>query len=318
MASLSTRPARFDRVARLYRAMEYVSFGTALERCRFSHLPLLTRKSRALVIGDGDGRFLARLLTANAAIHADVVDASPAMLGLLRARLARLGAQGRTLTICADARNLNLPSAAYDLVVTHFFLDCLTPAETQRLIDRVQPALRDGACWLVSEFQVPEKGRAMAWFARCVIAALYVAFRLLTGLRVREIAPWRDLLARSGFSRKEAYTGLGGMLVSELWEFRQTTARLRAESHREVLISEEYASPSDPLPGIDPGTLPSPAPGPEPEPDPAPGPPPDPDPEPYPGPVPVPQPVTRSALSSAGRCGPPCDEIACGIGRSSL
>jgi ubiquinone/menaquinone biosynthesis C-methylase UbiE len=266
--------------------MEYITFGAALERCRFAHLPSLSSKRRALVIGDGDGRFLARLLAANPDIHADVVDASPAMLQLLRARLAKQGAASRALTICADARNLQLPPAAYDLVVTHFFLDCLTPAEAESLIARVRPALADGATWLVSEFQVPETPRVTAWFARCIIATLYASIRLLTGLRVRQIPPWRELLAAAGFQRVASRTGLGGLLVSERWEFPQATGSQPADFQREVQTSAEFAASTGPLPGIDPGPLPSP------EPDPPVGPPPDPDPEPYPGPVPIPQPVT--------------------------
>jgi SAM-dependent methyltransferase len=279
------RAPGFDRIAPLYRAMEYLSFGRVLERCRFFYLPRLSNARRALVLGDGDGRFLARLLAANPQLHADAIDASPAMLRLLESRAARAGARHRVSTHCADARAF-APANTYDLVVTHFFLDCLAPAEVVSLIARLRPHLVPGARWLVSEFQVPTHNRACAWIARRIIASLYAAFRLLTGLRVSQIPPWQDFLSCAGFARQACRLWLGGLLVSELW---QATDFLTPQSHQPVTSPDIRLRD---VPGIDPGPLPSPDPKPDPESDPAPGPPPDPDTEPWPGPLPTPQPVT--------------------------
>lgn len=215
--SAPPRLPQFNRVARLYQPGEYLSFGPLLERCRYFHLPALARSRRALVLGDGDGRFLARLLAAHPALHADAVDLSASMLRLLRNRARRSGTEPRLTTFCADARTFPLPAVRYDLVVTHFFLDCLTEAEAARLIARLQPHLAPGALWLVSEFQIPEGSRTRAALARCLIAALYSVFRLLTGLRVRSLPPWKPLLARAAFRREASQTFLGGLLVSELW-----------------------------------------------------------------------------------------------------
>lgn len=210
-------PARFDRVAQIYRAMEYLSFGPMLQRTRCAHLPDLANAERALVLGDGDGRFLARLLMMSPNLHADAVDASPVMLRLLRDRVIRGGAQTRLRTACADARTFQPAQATYDLIVTNFFLDCLTPAETGQLIARIRPHLAGHARWLVSEFQISPNGALTAGFSRVIIAALYAAFRRLTGMRVRQIPPWRELLTQAAFKRQHTWSALGGLLVSELW-----------------------------------------------------------------------------------------------------
>lgn len=246
---------RFDRVAHLYRAMEYLSFGPMLECCRFFHLPSLGAARRALVIGDGDGRFLARLLAQNRALQADAVDASPAMLRRLASRAIRIGAQHRVATFCADACAFAPPATGYDLVATHFFLDCLTGEEAATLILRILPHLAPGAVWLVSEFQVPAGSRLRAWLSRQTIAGLYAAFGLLTGLSVRQIPPWRDLLAQAGFTRGTSRTWLGGMLVSELWESPRATASGVAQPQLEMSESPQRAGS---LSGIDPGPEPAP------------------------------------------------------------
>lgn len=215
-------PRHFDRVAAIYQPGEYLTFGPLLERCRFTFIPELAAARRALVLGDGDGRFLARLFAAAPALHAHAVDASPAMLRRLRARATRLGAAHRLATTCADLRDFTPPATqhgpSYDLVASHFFLDCLTPREAGALAARLRPHLAPGAFWVVSEFEVPAAGPLRAALGRLTIAALYAAFRLLTGLRVRRIPPWRDALIHAGFVRRASHSFLGGLLVSELWQ----------------------------------------------------------------------------------------------------
>ena len=74
------RQPDFNRLARCYRWLERLTFGDALWRCRCAFLDE-TRSSRvALALGDGDGRFTARLLEVNPTIHVDAVDSSDAML----------------------------------------------------------------------------------------------------------------------------------------------------------------------------------------------------------------------------------------------
>lgn len=222
---------RFDRVARIYRPMEYLSFGPMLERCRFALIPRLAECRRALIFGDGDGRVVARMLAAFPEMKAQAVDASPAMLRLLTQRVERGGARERLRVSCVDARVFS-PDERYDLVVTHFFLDCLTEEETRELIGSVRGSLVSGARWVVSEFEVGGGGPVRRGAFRLIVTGLYAAFRLLTGLRTRRIPPWRELLAGAGFVAVERRTYLGGLLVSELWQLAGTTAAAGCSSQR--------------------------------------------------------------------------------------
>jgi ubiquinone/menaquinone biosynthesis C-methylase UbiE len=231
VAEIAAQP-QFDRIARVYRAMEYLSLGPMLERCRFYFVPRLVNCRHALVLGDGDGRFAARLLAASPHLQAEAVDLSTVMLGLLRRRVSREHAEDRLTTTCADARSFEPASSGYDLIATHFFLDCLTEPEAHDLIARLRPHLASGAQWVVSEFQIPEAGRVRVWLARAIITGLYAAFRLLTGLTVRQIPPWRTLLSRHGFVRKDTRSWVGGLLVAELWELPEATLPRAARSHQ--------------------------------------------------------------------------------------
>ncbi|MGB8028593.1 MAG: methyltransferase domain-containing protein [Terracidiphilus sp.] len=209
-----TRTPNFDRVAKIYRWMELWTFGPLLSRCRTALFPELASTHRALVLGDGDGRFTAELLRANSEVRIDAVDASPAMLEALLRR-AEANAR-RVYAHCADAREWQPENAQYDLVVTHFFLDCLTTEECRALAARLRDALSPSAMWIVSEFAIPE-----GWFGRIVagplISVLYRAFGVLTGLRIRSLPDYRAALRDAGFALARQRTRLRGLLVSEMW-----------------------------------------------------------------------------------------------------
>jgi SAM-dependent methyltransferase len=208
--------ADFNRLASLYRWMEWITFGPFLWKCRCAFLSEIKNRKSALILGDGDGRFTARLLNHNPHISVDAVDASDAMLRSLR-RLAGRNAL-RIRTRLADARLLNLPTTAnFDLVVTHFFLDCLITAEVASLATRLRERMLPGAAWLVSEFAVPDTpfGR---FIAAPLVSALYLAFRLLTGLRIRRLPDHPKALRAAGFVLSKQRKFLRGLLVSEIWE----------------------------------------------------------------------------------------------------
>lgn len=209
-------PVNFDAIARPYRWMEYGSFGRALERCRTHFLAEIADRRCALVLGDGDGRFLARLIAANPELCADAVDISPAMLRLLTRRVAGVApdAAGRVRACQASALDF-APGGPYDLVVTHFFLDCLTQPEVERLCGRLVPHLAPNAVWVVSDFRIP--AGAMHWPARGLVRLLYLGFRLLTGLRTTRLPDYSSALGGGGFSRTTQHLSLGGLLTTEMW-----------------------------------------------------------------------------------------------------
>lgn len=214
MASEPNPPPNFNRLVHFYRWMELASFGPWLWRCRCAFLDSLVDCRRALVLGDGDGRFTARLLRINPEIHIDAVDASFAMLEALVQRAGRDAARVRPYWV--DARHWQPAKPPYDLVVAHFFLDCLTGAEVQSLAAPLRHAVSPSALWVVSEFAIPA-GRFGRLIAAPVVSFLYRAFGILTGLKLRALPDHRTALLQSGFTLEKQRTWLGGLLVSELW-----------------------------------------------------------------------------------------------------
>lgn len=200
-----------DAIAPYYAAMEFAVFGRALERCRFHFLPELADARRALVLGDGDGRFLRELLRASPALEADYVDRSAKMLGLARHAAGEERARYWQADLLRDA----VPAGGHDLVAAHFFFDCFDAAALSTVVQRVRDA-SPSSRWLVSEFAIPE-GRFLSGPSRALIAAMYSFFGLTTGLRTRSLTDHRPVLEQSGLVREQRVEHLRGLLVSELW-----------------------------------------------------------------------------------------------------
>jgi len=211
----------FNLIARPYRWMEYLTFGRALQRCRTHFLPQLADCRSALVLGDGDGRFLAAFAAKNQNIIVDAVDSSRSMLRLLTRRLLVV-APGIHLSTHQTSALTFTPNRTYDLVVTHFFLDCLTQPEVETLCTRLVPHLKPNALWLISDFRIPTG--PMRWSARILIRALYLAFRLLTGLRTSRLPDYVSALTSAGFERTAQHLSLGGLLTTELWVLPRSRA----------------------------------------------------------------------------------------------
>jgi SAM-dependent methyltransferase len=199
--------------------LEYLSMGRVLEQTRFAFVGKVGDSRKALVLGDGDGRFTAKLLEENRSVQVTAVDVSAEMLHLLRDRCS--WALDRLVTVQSDALSFcRTDSERYDLVATHFFLDCLLQREVDELAALVGSRTEQGAVWVVSEFAIPHG--PMRFPARVIVQGLYGAFRLMTGLRVSQLPDHISALAAAGFVRMESQSRLGGILCSERWMKRET------------------------------------------------------------------------------------------------
>jgi ubiquinone/menaquinone biosynthesis C-methylase UbiE len=203
-----------DRIAPWYRLLEYGAFGRKLEQSRFAFLTESKGAKHALMLGEGDGRFLQGFLRLNRQATVDYVDSSAEMLSLAKGRAA--GDQDRVKFHHANALVWTPPRDDYDLIVTHFFLDCFPAQEIAELIHRIA-SHAPRAEWIISDFHQPGSGfaatRAAAW-----LRLLYLFFRIATGLRTRSLADHRSAMQENGFRLERAITADAGLLVSELWK----------------------------------------------------------------------------------------------------
>jgi ubiquinone/menaquinone biosynthesis C-methylase UbiE len=207
-----------DRLAPNYRWLEYLAFGRELEHARVDFLSYAADARRILIVGEGDGRFLARLVESNRHASIAVIEASAQMIDLARQRIP-LAERSRVEFHHIDAVNGPLPEGPFDLAVTHFFLDILDFHAAEAVILKVRALLTASASWLVSEFQEPS-GNLRLMHARLWLRTMYWFFSATTGLRVSKLPPYSDLLAGFGFVEVDYRERRLGLIRSQVWRKR--------------------------------------------------------------------------------------------------
>lgn len=208
----------FDRLAPHYRWMERVLAGGKLQRCRLAWLGEVRDCRNVLVVGEGPGRFLAEAARALPSARFCCVDASAAMLDQAKSAWIQAGGEpARAQFLQAELPAWEPPAGAFDLVVTHFFLDCFPPDLLAAVVTRLAAAAGADARWLLADFCVPTRGaaRLRAWL---VLWAAYTFFRAATRLPARRLAPPDACLEAEGFRLVQRRTSDWGLLHSDLWQ----------------------------------------------------------------------------------------------------
>ena len=244
----------FDRIASSYRFLEWIAFCDVLQRARTAFIPQTVDNRRALVVGEGDGRFLVELLRTNPRIEVDCVDTSKKMLGLARARAAVIPSKARNLTSihrrfarsfgpsqtgvvcapwedtssesgqrsrvkfhCADFLQWVSPEQPYDVVITHFFLDCFNRERLSHVIAKLARAAAPRSRWMVADFAIPPNGFRKL-HAKIWLRMMYSFFHAVADLEAHELVDPSSFIRHTGFRlRQEVVTQLG-LVKTQLWE----------------------------------------------------------------------------------------------------
>jgi ubiquinone/menaquinone biosynthesis C-methylase UbiE len=151
----------------------------------------------------------------------DVAEMSGKMISLAQ---ARIGSTNQVRFLQQDARQIEFPCAAYDAVVTCFFLDCFPESEARGLVEKLARTLASNGTWLVSDFAIPTKGW-QRWHASIWIWTMYRFFRITTGLRTGALPPIEKLLTNAGLVRTARTEERAGMIVSEVWRLNVQIAQ---------------------------------------------------------------------------------------------
>lgn len=207
----------FDRIAPHYRWMERVLAGGKLQRCRCTFLDRVPVPRRILMAGEGHGRALVECRRRFPSAQVTYLDSSVGMHAAARRALAASGVGVEAIEfVRADVLEWRPAAAAYDLVVTNFFLDCFGPSALDAVVQNLAGACRPESDWLVADFQT-----ARGWLAglrsRMILGVMYAFFRRVTALPARTWSPPDPALRRAGFGLLARREEDWGLLSSSWW-----------------------------------------------------------------------------------------------------
>jgi tRNA (cmo5U34)-methyltransferase len=189
-------------IADFYPPLEQIVFGSTLERARRFFARQIAEGDKVLLIGEGNGRFLFEIARQTSSASFTVVDSSARMLAAVRRRIATVDRCPRIELVHSDISEWRSPTAHYDRVVTHFFLDLFEPDTIYRIVAKISRLATEDALWINVDFTSRNQGlpqKALLWMQ-------YRFFRIFSGIEASRLfdplpyldqAGWQVLQARS-------------------------------------------------------------------------------------------------------------------------
>lgn len=205
----------FDRLAPVYRLLEAVLAGGKLQQCRRAFLDQADSARRILLVGEGHGRCLKLLLPRAANAEIVCLDASGRMLDRAR-KVAQTNDSARVRFVQADVREWTPDAGGFDLIVTHFFLDCFPADQLGKVIAHLATVAAPQARWLVADFHRPPAGWRR-WRAGIILWLMYRFFNAATRLPAKRLEAPDAFLIRHGFVLEQRQEQEWGLLQSSLW-----------------------------------------------------------------------------------------------------
>ncbi len=223
----------YDRLASVYHRIEWLAYGRQLQTARTALIDQLAPWNRLLIFGDGDGRLLQQLILARfpvadrSVVGSDdsqrqesgeitSVEQSRNMIARQRGRVEASKSSVRVEFVQADALAYEPDRAAYDVIVTPFFLDCFSVEQLEYCLPQWLRGLRPGGVLYQVDFMIPERGWQRRR-ARLMLWAMHLFFRWQTRLENRQLVDIEPIIERHGLRKEAERIGGRGMIATQIW-----------------------------------------------------------------------------------------------------
>lgn len=202
----------FDRIAPFYGWMERWLAGGCMQKCRMAFLGEIKEPRRALLMGEGPGRFLKELCDRFPDTDVTVIDGSKEMLEISRRAVGGNPRVEFVNSMIGDWETEN----RYDLIATHFVLDCFSAERMEEAVTKLAGLATDDADWLLSDFEIPERGISR-WRAKWIVGMLYRFFKMTAELHGAGLHPADEALRKNGFELSGKKPASWGLMKGEWW-----------------------------------------------------------------------------------------------------
>ncbi|MCB1327159.1 MAG: class I SAM-dependent methyltransferase [Spirochaetales bacterium] len=205
----------FDRLAPLY-DLGTLPLASYLRMARSELLKHIPAPRSVLAIGDGSGRGVADLLARGKPERVCLVDISEAMLERAHRRCAAIETGAKIEYVHADIRELKFDgSFAFDLVLTHFLLDCFENSQVRAIVERVSRVCTPNALWYASDFSQCRGLAALP--ADAIVRMLYGFFRVTCGIDADQLPDYGTCFEKSGWHELQRQEYLQGWIFGALY-----------------------------------------------------------------------------------------------------
>jgi ubiquinone/menaquinone biosynthesis C-methylase UbiE len=189
----------FDRLASLYGVLEHFLFGSRLQEMRLMYLSQLADCQDILLIGEGTGLFLEKLLRVNPKAKVTVIDQSAKMIKRARGRVAEHDLHRVTFQTVAFENFLS--ANQFDALCTFFFWDCFEKDRIREMLPLLRSCMKREGLWFEVDFFEDQRGaRPSRIWHYFLLRFLYGFFGWATGIEARWVEEIEPLAKENGFS----------------------------------------------------------------------------------------------------------------------
>ena len=208
----------FNTIAPFY---DVVSIVCSLNQIHKSQIWLFSKGmkfSKALIIGGGDGKFLLEAIKQELSDQYYYIDISDAMIKLARNKIEKQSilSLNSVVFICGTYQDIP-PNENFDLIVTPYFLDCISEDELPLVMAKLYAHLTIEGTWFFTDFNIPENMFRGLIF-KTIIQSLYRIFNLLCKLGVNRLPDFSKEFSKYDFKVLYEKYFLGGLLVSRIYK----------------------------------------------------------------------------------------------------
>ena len=201
--------ANYDNSAWFYDNLSRVVFGKALVKASSHFLYLIPPGSRVLIAGGGSGRIIEEISKIHASgLQITYVELSAKMMVLSKKR----NATTNTVTyINAPVEDAGL-STAFDVIITPFLLDSLSPAIFDKVFVCLDSLLQVNGVWINTDFQLTGK-----WWQSLLLKTMFTFFKVMGCVETTQLPFIKESFTTSGYSAVNEQTFFGDFIVSTVY-----------------------------------------------------------------------------------------------------
>lgn len=196
----------FDLLAPLYDPLARLIFGKSIRNSQFCFIATLPANSKVLILGGGTGWLLTELVRQKPDCEVWYVESSSKMIASAQRLIS-----GTNLHFIQGTVE-DMPAAAYDVVITNFYLDLFSFSTLQKIIPLIYSASKSSVIWLATDFV----DRGKTW-QHVLLGVMYLFFRVVCRIESTQLANWQGALSDGGFQKDKSKSFYRGFIESTVW-----------------------------------------------------------------------------------------------------
>ena len=202
-------PSNYNNAAWFYDRLSRMVFGNTLIEAQTALLHYIPKNAKVLIAGGGTGAIIEAIGKIHpAGLDITFVEISEKMLARARQR-NRFG--NKVTYINAPVEDTAL-APNFDVVITPFLLDSLSPQVFDRVFNNLYQKLTPGALWLNTDFQLTGK-----WWQKPLLKSMYFFFRMMGCVDVTDLPDMKLHFEKKGLILLNEVTFFGDFIATAVY-----------------------------------------------------------------------------------------------------